>query len=108
MRKSFYQNSIPINFTEKVINHKLSSLRSIFQVTFDVPKKIMFSSLPYISDLSNKNIRLELTSLLARFYPQFDFRLFFFFLNTLPIQFYSISKAVFLVACKAVLFHVYW
>ena len=65
----FYIYSFPINFTEKIISQKLSSLRNISQATFDVPKKIMFISLPYISDLSNKNIRLELTKLLARFYP---------------------------------------
>ena len=84
LRKYFYQNSFPVHFTEKIINQKLSSLRNISQVTFDVPKKIMFISLPYISDLSNKNIRSELTKLLARFYPQIQFR--FVFKNTLSIQ----------------------
>ena len=54
---------------------------NISQVTFDVPKKIMFISVPYISDLSHKNIRLELTKLLARFYPQIQVR--FGFKNTL-------------------------
>ena len=84
LRNYFYRNSFPVHFTEKIINQKLTSLRNISQVTFDVPKKIMFISLPYISDLSNKNIRLELTKLLARFYPRIQFRLVF--KNTISIH----------------------
>ena len=86
MRKYFYQNSFPINFTEKRISQKLSSLRNISQATFDVPKKKMFISLPYISDLSNKIIRLEFTKIIARFYPQIQFRCVL--KSTFSIQFF--------------------
>ena len=60
----------------------------------------MFISLPNILDLSNKNIRLELAKLLARFYPQIQFR--FVFKNALSLNFFSVLKTVFLVAYKAV------
>ena len=60
----------------------------------------MFISLLYISGLSSKNIRSELTKMLARFYPQIQIR--FVFEETLSIKFFTISNTVFLVACKSV------
>ena len=69
-----------------MLNLKLSSLRNISQVSFDVPKKIVFVYQPYISDLSNQNYRLELKKLYARFYLQFKFQ--FVFKNTLSIRFF--------------------
>ena len=85
--KYFDQSSFPVHFTEKIVNQKLSSLRNISLVTFDFPRKTMFISLPYISDLSNENIRLKLTTILACFYPQIYLR--FAVKNILSIQFAS-------------------
>ena len=52
--------------------------------------------LPYISDLTNRNIRLELTKLSARLFHQTQFRLAF--KNTFSTHFFSIVKTMFLVA----------
>ena len=89
-QKSFYQNAFPVYFTDKGVNQKLSSLRNISQATFDFPKKIMFVSLSSIWDLSNKNIRLELTksisSLLSPNSVSVCFQKYLFYSKFFPFQ----------------------
>ena len=52
--------------------------------SYDVPKEIIYIKIPFISEVNNTNVRLEITTLLGHFYPQINFK--FILNNQLSIE----------------------
>ena len=73
----------PVDLIEKLIKSRVHSLKNPKPVSFDVPKKVIYINIPFISKLSNANIRFEINKLLGRFYPQIQLK--FIFNNQLSI-----------------------
>ena len=77
LRTFFNQNNFPQNFVDKRIAHKLNSLFSPRTPTMDVPRKLVYVKLPFVSHESNRNTRFEVGKLVREFYPQLKVVLIF-------------------------------
>ena len=94
IRRLLCQNNFPNKIVNDCIRVKLENIYSSGGKNFDVPRKDFYISLPYVSKLSNHNVKLEINKLIDRFYPQlkpiinfknnFNVRSFFQFKDRVP------------------------
>ena len=77
----FMQNCYPSHLFEKIVKNFLNRIFVPKAITYDVPKKLMYVSLPY--SFSSDHVKRELTACLTKLYPYVKFH--FVFKNPLTI-----------------------
>ena len=77
LTKFFYQNNFPLKLIEKVISDQVQRNNSPNSPSLDVQKKKIFTKLPYLSSISNKNIKNEIQNLIEKFYPHIQLNIIF-------------------------------
>ena len=94
IRRILCQNDFPSRIVNDWIRVRLESIYSSKGENFNVPKKDIFISSPYVSKISNRNVKFEINKIIDRFYPQlnliinfknnFNVRSFFQFKDRVP------------------------
>ena len=77
LRKYFLKNSYPLRIINKIIDTTFTSIVEPKEVYAAAPKEKVFVKLPYLSKLSNKNMKNEILDLVRKFYPQIDLKIVF-------------------------------
>lgn len=106
LKKYFSQNNFPLNLVENTIFHKINSFYNKKSLSYDVPKQIVYSSLPFFGQF-NKYITKEIQDLTNTFFPQIHLKLVFknnftigsFFRYKDKMPTYLQSKVVYLYTC---------
>lgn len=77
LKQYFCQNNFPLKFINNIINSKIESYRKPKLVKSTVSKKILYSSLPFLSNITNRSINRDIQEIVAKFYPHLNLRLIF-------------------------------
>ena len=77
LKKYFCQNNFPLFLIENLTRNKINSLIVPKPLVSTVNKNPIYASIPFISNDQYRTMRLEIQSLIKRFYPQINLRLSF-------------------------------
>ena len=77
IRRLLCQNGFPLNLTDSFIGKKLDTAYKSENPIPDVPKKPLYIVLPYVSEISNSNVRCNVLEIVGKFYPQLELKLIF-------------------------------
>ena len=73
----FAQNNFSQFLLNKLISNKLDKIKNPPDQVSTVPKKVVYASLPFMSNASNTSLQKTITQLVSEFIPHVDLRLTF-------------------------------
>ena len=77
LKKYFCQNNFPLFLIENLTRKKIDSLIVPKPLVSTANKNPIYASIPFISNAQNRTIKLEIQTLIKRFYPQINLHLSF-------------------------------
>ena len=77
LRLYFIQNCYPLKVINRIIDATFTSIVEPKEVYAAAPREQVFVKIPYLSKVSNKNMKSEILALVEKFYPQIDLKVIF-------------------------------
>ena len=108
LKTYFFQNHFPVKFVNKILKSKLDSFDRPKLIQSTASKKILYSSIPFLSNVTNKQINFDIQNIIKKYFPHLDLRLifrnnftvgsFFPYKDVLPIS--VLSNVVYKYSCE--------